>query len=378
MIPICDPKQQYLSLKDEIDAAIAQVAASGRYILGPNVRAFEQQMADFCGAGFAIGVNSGTDALNLALRALDIGPGDEVITTPFTFVATTESIGLVGATPVFVDVDPQTFNIDPNRIEAAVTFRTRAILPVHLFGQPCDMPAIMGIASRHGLRVIEDCAQAMGASVAGRHVGTIGDAGCLSFFPSKNLGCLGDGGMVVTGNEQLAQRIESLRRHGGKVKYRHEELGLNSRLDELQAAILRIKLRHLDRCNQLRRENARRYDQLLADVFQVQRPKELNRRAGDTGHVYHQYTVLVDRRNEIQSAMKDRGVQCCVYYPSCLHQQRVHASLPYAAGSFPVAERLAQSCLSLPMYPELEASAQRCVAQSLAECVAECELRKAG
>ena len=259
-------KQQYQSLKAEIDAAMQEVAAQTRYILGPNVKQLEEDVARFCQSSHGVGVASGTDALHLALRALKIGPGDEVITTPFSFVATTEAIGMVGATPVFVDIDPLTFNIDPQRIEAAVTPRTKAILPVHLYGQPCDMEPILQTARRHGLYVVEDVAQAIGARYQGRQVGSLGDAGCLSFFPSKNLGGFGDGGMVVTNHPEVAQRVEMLRRNGGRVKYHHEEPGLNSRLDELQAAILRVKFSHLSRWNRLRRQNAYRYNELLADV----------------------------------------------------------------------------------------------------------------
>ena len=253
MIPVCDLKQQYRSLKSEIDAAMQQVAADAHFILGPNVKSLEKEIAAYCDCAHAAGVANGTDALHLALRALRIGPGDEVITTPFTFVATTEAIGIVGARPVFVDIDPHTFNIDPAKIEAAITPRTKAILPVHLYGQPCEMDAIMEIAERHGLYVVEDCAQAIGATYKGRKVGSFGHAGCLSFFPSKNLGCFGDGGMVVSGNKEVFERVEMLRRHGGKVKYHHCELGLNSRLDELQAAILRVKFKHLEAWSEQRR-----------------------------------------------------------------------------------------------------------------------------
>ncbi len=382
MIPLCDPKQQYLELKKELDAAMLDVAASGHYILGPHVCAFEQEMAAYCGVEYAIGVNSGTDALHLALRALDIAPGDEVITTPFTFIATTEAIAMVGATPVFVDIDRRSFNIDPDLIEAAITPRTRAILPVHVFGQTCDMRAIMEIADRHGLYVVEDCAQALGASTNGRRVGAFGVAGCVSFFPSKNLGCFGDGGMVLTNDRKLCERIESLRRHGGKVKYYHDELGLNSRLDEMQAGILRVKLPYLDRWNRQRREKARFYDELLAQIPELELPVVAAPAAADSetelDHVFHQYTVRLERRDEVKAAMHDRGVQCFPYYPKCLHLQVAHANLPYHVGSFPVAERASQTCMSLPIYPELEAGNQRYVVESLSACVTERVQRKAG
>jgi dTDP-4-amino-4,6-dideoxygalactose transaminase len=239
MIPLVDLKLQYQLHKDEIDAAMQESAAAAAYILGPNVKALEADLAAYCQCSHGVGVANCTDALHLSLRALGIGPGDEVITTPFTFVATTEAIGILGATPVFIDIVPETFNLDPARLEAAVTPRTRVILPVHLYGQPCDMEPVLDIAQRHGLRVVEDCAQAIGATYRGRTVGSMGDLGCLSFFPSKNLGCFGDGGMVVSNDSDAAAHVEMLRRHGGKVKYHHSEIGLNSRLDDLQAAILR-------------------------------------------------------------------------------------------------------------------------------------------
>ena len=388
MVPLCDLRAQYESLKHEIDAAMQTVAAGGQFILGSNVKAFEEEMAAYLGCKHAIGVGSGTDALHLAVRALDIGPGDEVITTPFTFIATSEAICLVGATPVFVDIDPRTFNIDPNLIESVITPRTKAILPVHLYGQPCDMDAIMEIAARHGLRVVEDCAQALGAEYRGRKAGTFGDAGCLSFFPSKNLGCFGDGGMVVTNDGGLSERLEYLRRHGGRVKYHHEEIGLNSRLDELQAAILRVKLPHLDHWNSLRRQHAHRYNSLLTHIKQVVRPAELVGVAtvapfadetppvGDCPDfrgglaerkwdcplharnpilraVYHQYTIRVDDRDAVAADLRDEGTGCFPYYPVPLHLQRVHEGLGNRQGSLPCAEKAASECLSLPMFPEL-------------------------
>lgn len=377
MIPLCDLKQQYLSLKSEMDAAMQAVAAAGNYILGPNVKALEEEVAAFCGCAHGVGVANGTDALHLALRALDIGPGDEVITTPFTFIATTEAIGLVGATPVFADIDPLTFNIDPQQIEPAITSRTKAILPVHLYGQPCDMDAIMAIAARHGLHVVEDCAQAIGATYRGRPVGSFGDAGCLSFFPSKNLGCFGDGGMVVSNNRQLATRIETLRRHGGRVKYHHEELGLNSRLDELQAAILRVKLPHLASWISLRRQHAYAYNQLLADHANLLRPHELSSQGTAVPlleptqvpptqlAVYHQYTIQIPDRDSVAQQLTAAGIGNAVYYPVPLHRQEVHQGLGLSEGRFPAAERASRMCLSLPMFPELTASQQEEVAAVL-------------
>lgn len=357
-----------------------QVAQSGQYILGPHVKAFEREMASYLGCEFAVAVNSGTDALYLSLRAMEIGDGDEVITTPFTFVATTEAIGLVGAKPVFVDIDPRTFNLDPNQIETAITPRTKAILPVHLYGQPCDMDAIENIASYHGLDILEDCAQAIGASFRSRKVGTIGRAGCLSFFPSKNLGCLGDGGMVVSNDPNLYKRVEILRRHGGKVKYHHDELGLNSRLDELQAAILRVKLKRLDKWNAMRRAHAATYKRRLTVLECVQSPVELSLDGSIcSGHddsrnelleaVYHQYTILVDGRDHICQRMREWGVSCYCYYPVPLHLQRVHAALGYRHGNLPCAESVSNRCLSLPMFPELTTSQIETVVDHLATVV---------
>jgi len=366
MIPLCDLSQQYLSHKDEIDQAMISVAQHGQYILGPNVAALEREIADYCQCKYAVGVNSGTDALHLALMALGIGPGDEVITTPFTFVATTEAIGLVGATPVFVDINPLTFNIDPDLIEAAITSRTRAILPVHLYGRPCDMEAIVGTAACHGLEIVEDCAQAIGASYHGRKVGSFGTAGCLSFFPSKNLGCFGDGGMFVTNDPQLYERVEILRRHGGKVKYHHSTLGLNSRLDELQATILHVKLKYLDEWNAARRRAADRYDELLANDDGVKTPMRVaSGHIDDTWSVYHQYTIRVSDRASLESDLVAAGIGYGIYYPVPLHLQEVHRSLGHREGAFPAAEAAARQCLSLPMFPELTPAQQ----QQVAECV---------
>ncbi len=356
MIPLCDLKLQYLTLKEEIDSAVQEVCANGQYILGPNVRALEQEIAEYIECRHTIGVNSGTDALHLALRALGVGPGDEVITTPFTFIATSEAICQAGATPMFIDIDPNTFNLDPDLIQGAVTPRTKAILPVHLFGQPCDMDPIMEVAGRNGLFVVEDCAQAIGATYKGKRVGTFGDAGCLSFFPSKNLGCFGDGGMVTTNNAEVFDRAEVLRRHGGKVKYHHTEIGLNSRLDELQAAILRAKLPYLDRWNELRRSHAYSYNKKLADRRAITCPVELGGSPQSNDlltAVYHQYTVQVENRESVMSRLKEAQVGHAIYYPVPLHLQQVHHDLGYEEGAFPNAERAARCCLSLPMFPEL-------------------------
>lgn len=363
MIPILDLREQYHELKSEIARAVEEVFEGGAFINGPNVRMLETEIAQYVGTEYAVGLNSGTDALHLALRALDVGPGDEVITTPFTFVATTEAIGIVGATPVFVDIDPATFNIDPELIEAAITPRTKAILPVHLYGHPAPMGKIMEIAKRHGLAVVEDCAQAIGASIDGKRVGSFGDVGAFSFFPSKNLGAYGDGGMVTTNRKDLADRMRSLRAHGGRIKYHHEELGVNSRLDEVQAAILRVKLPHLDEWVARRRANAAWYDEQLSSFAST--PAQ----TPDTLHVYHQYTIRVTDRDAVQVRLKDAGVQTMVYYPVPLHLQEVHASLGYHEGSFPHSERAAREVLSLPMFPELSATQREAVASALRDAL---------
>lgn len=355
LIPILDLRRQYASLRVEIMAATSAVFESGHFINGPNVEALEAEIASYVGCGHAVGVNSGTDALHLALRALDIGPGDEVITTPFTFVASAEAIAMVGATPVFADIDPKTYNIDPQRIEAAITPRTRAIVPVHLYGNPAPMHEIMSIASRHGLAVVEDCAQAIGATIDGVRVGSFGDAAAFSFFPSKNLGAFGDGGMLVTSRADIAQRVRSLRSHGGRIKYHHEELGVNSRLDELQAAILRVKLPHLNTWVELRNEIARAYSAALTEYVAV--PEHLP----GTTHAYHQYTIRTQDRDAAGRFLGERGIGTMVYYPVPLHLQVVYEPLGYRRGDFEHAEQAALEVLSLPMFPELEAAEREAV-----------------
>jgi dTDP-4-amino-4,6-dideoxygalactose transaminase len=361
MIPMVDLKLQYQLHKTEIDAAMQSAAASAQYILGPSVKALEGEIASYCGCRFAAGVANGTDALHLALRALRIGPGDEVITSPFSFIATTEAIGIVGAKPVFVDIRPDTFNLDAAAVEAAITPRTRAIIPVHLYGQPCDMDPIMAAARKHGLHVVEDAAQAIGATYKGKKVGSFGAVGCLSFFPSKNLGCFGDGGMCVSNDETLHQRVEMLRRHGGKVKYHHSELGLNSRLDELQAAIVRVKFRHLEEWTEARRAAAYRYNAYLEGLPGVMLPAEIP----EVRAVYHQYTIRVPDRDRVQARLTEAGVQTMIYYPVPLHLQEVHQACGYARGAFPHAEEVADTCLSLPLFPELTPPQQEQVVEAL-------------
>ncbi|TAM86013.1 DegT/DnrJ/EryC1/StrS family aminotransferase [bacterium] len=362
MIPILDLTVQYRALKPEIDAVVADVFAHGHFINGPHVHAFEAEIAAYLNVPYAVALNSGTDALHLALRALDIGPGDEVITTPFTFAATTEAIGIVGATPVFADIDPRTFAIDPQQIERLIGPRTKAVLPVHLYGTPAAMEEIMTIAQRHGVAVIEDCAQSIGAKVGVEATGTIGDIGCFSFFPSKNLGAYGDGGMLVTRSERIADRVRALRAHGGAVKYHHDELGVNSRLDEVQAAILRVKLPHLDDWNARRRAIAQRYTEQLQHVPGLDTPSC----ALASLPVYHQYTVRVDQRDALRRLLSDVGIQTMVYYPTPLHLQPVHAHLGLGPGTFPHAERAAAEVLSLPIYPELDVLDQERVIAAIA------------
>ena len=379
-IPPVDLARQYKSLENEINAAVLDVLASGRYIGGSLVESFEQQFAQYTGVSHSVACNSGTDALYLALRALDIGPGDEVITTPFTFIATAEVISVVGATPVFVDIDPQTFNIDPNLIETAITSKTKAILPVHLFGQPADMTRLMEIAQSHGLAIIEDCAQATGAAWHGRKIGSIGHIGCFSFFPTKNLGACGDGGIVTTNDEALAAKIRMLREHGSSKRYYHEATGINSRLDTLQAAILQVKLRYLDTWNAQRNQVAARYDQLLEPISGIILPKAPL--GGES--VWNQYTIrITDKDKEVQadfaaptyrdfvrSQMQERGVTSMIYYPLPLHLQPVYAVLGYQQGQLSVTEEACREVLSLPMFPELSPTQQEQVVYALKDSLA--------
>lgn len=347
MIPMVDLKIQYQQIKKEIDDGILEALEKTQFILGPNVSAFESEAAAHLGVSDAVAVASGTDALHLALAAAGVGPGDEVITSPFTFIATAEAIAYVGATPVFVDVDPDSFNIDPAKIEAAITPRTKAVLPVHLFGQPADMEAVEGICNRHNLLLIEDCAQSFGAATRGRMTGSLGLAGCFSFFPSKNLGCYGDGGLITTNSADIAAQLKVLRNHGSKVRYHHEIIGYNSRLDEIQAVILRVKLKRIAQYNLGRRKVAHLYTELLNGTA-VTPPVE----DGHGVHVYHQYTVLTDRRDEIMAALTAAGISSAIYYPIPLHRQEVFAAA-YRDISLPVAEETARRCMSLPVFPEM-------------------------
>jgi dTDP-4-amino-4,6-dideoxygalactose transaminase len=355
-----DLKIQYEAIRDEIDKAVRDVIRSTSFILGPQGRTLEQSIASYHGVKYAVGVASGTDALHLALRAAGVGPGDEVITTPFTFIATAEAVSYIGAIPVFIDIRPDTFNIDTDQIEKRITKRTKAILPVHLYGQSADMDPLMAIARKHGLRVIEDCAQSFGAEYRGKRTGSLGDFGCFSFFPSKNLGCYGDGGMVITDDQKAAERLLSLRNHGSKVRYYHEEIGYNSRLDEVQAAILNIKFKRIDAYNEGRRRSAALYTGFLS-VPSVQTPFE----SKDCKHVFHQYTIRVRDRDGVKKKLDDAKVSSMIYYPVPCHLQTAYADLGMKPGSLPVAEQAAREVLSLPMFPELTEEQIRSVSDAV-------------
>lgn len=361
-VPPLDLSLQYKTIQEEVSACVQAVLTSGRYIGGSTVEAFEQDFGKYIGVRETIACNSGTDALFLALRALKIGPGDEVITTPFTFIATAEMISAVGATPVFVDIEPQTFNLDIEQIPKAITEKTKAIIPVHLFGQPVDMTQLMALATSYNLAVIEDCAQATGATCQGQKVGSIGDIGCFSFFPTKNLGACGDGGAVTTQDPALAQSIRILKEHGQSTRYRSETIGINSRLDALQAAILRIKLRYLDTWNQQRQTLARRYHQLLYPLSEIITPQEIT--FGES--VWNQYTIRVQGflnsdlkpRDHLRNHLQEQGIGSMIYYPIPLHRQPVYQNLGYQTHQLPIVETVCQEVLSLPLFPELSLEQQ--------------------
>lgn len=374
-VPLLDLKAQYAEIKDEIAESLNRVFESQYFILGGEVSAFEEAMASKLGVKHAVGVASGTDALLLSLKAAGVGRDDEVITTPFTFFATAGTVWNLGAKPVFVDIEPDTFNINPDHIAAKITSRTKAIVPVHLFGQSATMAPILELADKHGLAVIEDAAQAVGAThvlekaagkiQAGAHsAGTMGNSGALSFFPSKNLGGCGDGGMVLTQNDAVAEKVRLLRVHGSKPKYYHKIVGFNSRLDALQAAILSVKLRHLDAWSEGRRKKAMAYDKLFSGspvVTPVIQP-------GNT-HIFHQYTIRVRRRDDLRAHLASKSIGSEIYYPVPLHVQECFASLGYKAGDMPESERAAAECLSLPVYPELIEEQQNYVAETVLEFV---------
>ena len=351
MIPFADLKAQYHSIKEEIDRVIAGVLESSQFVLGKEVAGFEEEFAAYCGGGEAIGVNSGTSALHLALLAAGVGPGDEVVTTPFTFVATVAAIGYAGGTPVYVDIDPISYNLDPARLEAAITSKTRVLLPVHLYGQPADMDPILEIARRRGIVVIEDAAQAHGAEYKGRRAGSLADMACFSFYPGKNLGAYGEGGAVVTANPEYAKTIRLLRNWGESRRYYHDLRGFNYRMEGFQGAILRVKLRHLERWTEARRANAAVYTELLKDSGVVT-PQQM----AYARHVYHVYAIRTPSRDSLIQTLTAAGVQTGIHYPVPVHLQRAYSDARYGEGHFPVAERVAREVLSLPMYAELQRS----------------------
>ena len=365
MVPLIDLKAQHRAIRGELDAALSRALDETAFILGSEVAAFEAEFAAACGAAFGIGTNSGTSALHLALLAAGVGPGDEVITTPFTFIATVAAIGYTGATPVLADIDPRTFNVDPARVEAAITPRTKAILPVHLYGQPADMDPILDIARRRRLVVVEDAAQAHAAEYKGRRAGSLGDLACFSFYPTKNLGACGEGGMVVTGNSAYAEAVRLLRDWGTDKKYEHRLRGYNYRMEGIQGAILRVKLRHLEAWTEARIAHAGRYSQLLA-ASAVTLPATMPW----ARHVFHAYTIRVARRDQVRARLLASGIHTGIHYPTPVHLQPAWSGLGYHRGDFPVAEQAATEVLSLPMYAELEPAQIEAVAAELAAATA--------
>ena len=371
LVPLLDLKAQYATIRAEVDTAIAEVMESQHFILGPKVDQCEKAIAPYCGCSHAVGVSSGSDDLLACLMAENIGPGDEVITTPYTFFATVGAIARVGATPVFADIDPATYNLDASQLSSKVTTRTRAIIPVHLYGQMADMDAVMAVAEKYGLVVIEDAAQAIGAEYKGRRAGSIGNYGCLSFFPSKNLGAAGDGGMVVTNDAQRAERLKCLRAHGSKPKYHHKIVGGNFRLDAIQAAIVSAKLPHLDQWTAARQRNAAKYDELFAESGlattangspQVKTPVVVTNRP-----IFNQYVIRVYRRDQLQASLQQRGIGTEIYYPVPMHLQECFAYLGHGVGAFPESEGAAKETLALPIQPELTEPQLRYVVECIHE-----------
>jgi dTDP-4-amino-4,6-dideoxygalactose transaminase len=364
-VPMLDLSEQYLSLKSEIMDALDEVMTSSRFILGPNVKKLEEDIATYSNVAHGVGVANGSDALHISLMGCGVQEGDEVIAPAFTFFATAGAIARAGATPVFVDIDPKTFNIDPGKIEEAITDKTKAIIPVHLYGQMADMDRIAAIAKKHNIAVIEDAAQAIGSEYKGKKVGELGTTATYSFFPTKNLGAYGDAGMIVTNDPEVAERMRVIRVHGSKPKYYHHVLGYNSRLDELQAAILNVKFPHLNDWSKLRRERAERYTSLLNEQLsgKVVTPfiEEHNY------HIFHQYTIRVERRDELQAYLKEQGIATMVYYPKPLHLQPVFEYLGYKEGDLPVTEKACEEALSLPMFPELKQEQQEYVVSKIVE-----------
>lgn len=355
-VELLDLKVQYSNIQEEIDKAIKEVLESTHFIMGPNVKELEKEIAEFTGVKHAIAVANGTDALMISLKALGVGPGDEVITTPFTFFASAETTSVLGATPVFADIDKNTLCIDPEKIEEKITEKTKAIIPVHIFGQMCQMDKIMEIANKYNIPVIEDACQAIGSEYKGKKAGSIGKAGTYSFFPTKNLGCYGDGGMIVTNDDELAEKMRLLRVHGSKKKYHHEVIGYNSRLDEIQAAVLRVKLKYLKQWNKLRYEKAHIYSELLKDTDII-----LPYEDKDCTHIYHQYVIRAKNRDEFVEFLKENGVSTAVYYPVPVQMLQVYKYLGYKEGDLPVAEETCKLTFALPMYPEIKREQQEYV-----------------
>ena len=363
-VAFLDIKRQYASIKEELDQAVFSVLSHAKFIMGPEVKAFEEQIAKYCGTKFAIGVASGTDALLLSLRACGVGPGDEVITSGFSFFATAGVITRLGAIPVYVDIDPDTYNIAPDKIEEKITPKTKAIMPVHLFGQCADMNPIMEIAKKHNLKVVEDAAQAIGSEYKGKKAGNLSDFGCFSFFPSKNLGAAGDGGMVVTNDPEMADLVRMLRVHGAKPKYYHSIVGYNSRLDTLQAAILSVKLKYLDGWTQKRREHADVYNAAFKDLDIITPVEE-----DFNYHIYNQYTIALKNRDRLREVLKENQIGHDVYYPVPLHLQECYKSLGYKEGNLPVTEKNAREVVSIPVYPELAEEEQSFVIETIKKAV---------
>jgi len=363
-VAFLDLKRQYSSIKEELDQAVFSVLSHAKFIMGPEVKAFEDKVAEYCGTKFAIGVASGTDALLLSLRACGVGPGDEVITTGFSFFATAGVITRLGAVPVYVDIDPDTYNMAPEQIEKKITAKTKAIMPVHLYGQCADMDPITAIAKKHNLKVVEDAAQAIGSKYKEKKAGSLSDFGCFSFFPSKNLGAAGDGGMVVTNDPKMADMIRMLRIHGAKPKYYHSIVGYNSRLDTIQAAILSVKLRYLDGWTEKRREHAEVYNKAFKGL-NVITPKEEE----SNYHIYHQYTIAVKNRERLREVLKENQIGHDVYYPVPLHLQECYKFLGYKEGDLPVTETKAKEIISIPIYPELTAEEQNFVIETIKRAV---------
>jgi dTDP-4-amino-4,6-dideoxygalactose transaminase len=365
IVPMLDLTEQYRELRTEILEVLDQVMDSSQFVLGSHVKKLEQDLAEYSNASYGIGCGNGSDAIHIALRAIGVGPGDEVITTPFTFFATGGAIARTGAKPVFVDIDPFTFNIDPNKVEQAISSKTKAIIPVHLYGQMADMESLAVIAQRFDLSIIEDAAQAIGAKQNGKSVGELGTAATYSFFPTKNLGAYGDGGMIVTNCNDIAEKCRVLRIHGSKQKYHHHILGYNSRLDELQAAVLNVKFQHLEYWLKLRREKAALYTKLLNEKLEELVVTPVQKKGND--HVYHQYTIRAENRDELQKHLAENGISTIVYYPLPLHVQPVFKELEYQRGDLPEAEIAASQVLSLPIFPELKVDQQEYIVSKIAE-----------